>query len=126
MAGRTYSEQNLNSFTISHFLFPQTLCKQASGGGCPRVSRRLYYLLCLSSHCPSGWGVLLPLIFFVPNIRPMKIVGTVQAFSSFFQQDMRGNPWHIFPTAFSFCPSAPLSIYATAYKVLSRSPSLHF
>ena len=29
---------------------------------------------------------------------------------------MKGIPWDISPTAFSFHPSAPLSIYATAYK----------
>ena len=29
---------------------------------------------------------------------------------------MKGIPQHIFPTAFSSCPSDLLSIYATAYK----------
>ena len=43
-----------------------------------------------------------------------------------FCQVIKGIPWHIFPTAFSSCPSAPLSIYATAYKVLVRSSSFHF
>jgi len=37
---------------------------------------------------------------------------------------MKGVPWHVFPTAFSSHPSAPLSIYATIYKVLGRS--FHF
>ena len=39
---------------------------------------------------------------------------------------MKGIPQHIFPTAFSSCPSAPLSIYAIVYKVLGRSSSFHF
>ena len=43
-----------------------------------------------------------------------------------FWQIMKGIPWHIFPTAFSSHPPAPLSIYATAYKVLGRSSSFHF
>ena len=38
-----------------------------------------------------------------------------------FQQVMNGIPQHAFPTAFSSCPSAPLSIYFTAYKVLGNS-----
>ena len=44
----------------------------------------------------------------------------------FFQQVMKGIPQHAFPTAFSFHPSAPLSIYATVYKVLGGSSSFHF
>ena len=43
-----------------------------------------------------------------------------------FCQVIKGIPWHIFPTAFSSCPSAPLSIYATAYKVLGTASSFHF
>ena len=38
----------------------------------------------------------------------------------FFQQVMKGIPQHVFPTAFYSHPSAPLSIYVTAYKVLGR------
>ena len=34
----------------------------------------------------------------------------------FFQQVMKGIPQHVFPTAFSFHPSAPLSIYSTVIK----------
>ena len=36
---------------------------------------------------------------------------------------MKGIPHHVFPTTFSSCPSPPLSIYATVYKVLGRSSS---
>ena len=36
---------------------------------------------------------------------------------------MKGIPQHIFPTAFSSHPSAPLSICGTTYKVLDRSSS---
>ena len=38
-----------------------------------------------------------------------------------FQQVMKGIPQNVFPTAFSSCPSAPLSIYSTASKVLGSS-----
>ena len=34
-----------------------------------------------------------------------------------FWQVMKDFPQHIFPTTFSSCPSAPLCIYATAYKI---------
>ena len=33
---------------------------------------------------------------------------------------MKGIPQHIFPTAFSSCPSAPLSICATAHKSIGQ------
>ena len=42
-----------------------------------------------------------------------------------FWQVMKGISWHVFPTPFSSHPSVPLSIYATAYKVLGRSSSFH-
>ena len=51
-------------------------------------------------------GVLLPLLFSVPRLRPMETVSTGQEFSRFFWQAMKGIPWHVFPTAFSSCPSA--------------------
>ena len=42
-----------------------------------------------------------------------------------FWQVMKGISWHVFPTPFSSHPSAPLSIYATAYQVLGRLSSFH-
>ena len=56
--------------------------------------------------------VLLSLTSFVPRIKPMKIVGTGQAFNSFSDKLQK----HVFPTAFSSHPSVALSIYATVYK----------
>ena len=51
----------------------------------------------------------------------MKTVSTGQVL--FIWQIMKGIRWHVFPPAFSSCPSAPLSVYATAYKVLGISIS---
>ena len=118
MAERTYSWQTLNSFTISHFLFPWAPCKQASISGCnwgtlagatPQVSWRLHYLLRPSSCCPSEWG------FSVLNLLCAKdqineIVGTGQAFSSFSIKLWKGF-LNTFPHCF-FLPSfsSPLDL----------------
>ena len=59
-------------------------------------SQSLHYLLGPSSCYPSRWGVLLSLIFFLPMIRPMKTVSTVQAFSRF-----SGRLWRGFLSTFS-------------------------
>ena len=39
----------------------------------------------------------------------MNTVSTRQVFTRFFQQAMKGILWHLFPTGFSTCLSAPLS-----------------
>ena len=43
-----------------------------------------------------------------------------------FRQFMKWIPQHIFSTDFSSLPSTPLSVDATAYKVLGRSSPFHF
>ena len=46
MAGGAYAQQNLNSFTISRFLFTRTPHKQAGGVGTMEGLWRGYSLLC--------------------------------------------------------------------------------
>ena len=89
---------------------------------CPKGST----ILCTLVALPKWVGVLLSLILFMPRIRPMKTVSTDQVFSRF-----SGRLWKGFLNTFSLLffsshPLAPLSIYATDYKVLGRSSSFHF
>ena len=95
---------------ISCFL--ESPWEQASGSGCSRVSWRLYYLLCLSSCC-QGVGVLPSLIFFVPRIRPIKIVSTGQVFSRFSRRLW----WRFLSTFF-------LLLFPPSFQLLSPSMPL--
>ena len=92
-----------------------------------------------SSVCPVGSTILCTLVAvakvggdsFVLNLLCAKDQANENCehrsgIQQIFQQAMKGIPWHIFPTAFSPHPSALLSIYGTAYKVLDRSSSFHF
>ena len=111
MAGRTYGEQNLNSFVVSRFLLPwapprtveqQWVQLRDSGKATPQYvlkapfsSAEPYNLL------PRRVEVLLSLIFFMPRIRPMKTVSTGQVFSRFSGRLWRGFLGTFFPHCFS-------------------------
>ena len=77
--------------------------------GCPEGST----ICCVLVAVAQVGGDSSALNLFVPSIRPMKIMGTVQAFSSFFQQDMRGFLGTFVPLLFPsvlqlLSPSMPL------------------
>ena len=121
----------INSFAISHFLFPQSLCKQwaqlrDSGRGyspaCPEGSTICCVLVTVAQ--ASENSSLLNLL--CPKDQANENCGHRSGIYQFFQKVMKGIPWHILPTVFSSHPSAPLSIYSTVYKVLGRSSSFHF
>ena len=65
--------------------------------------------------------VLLSLIFFVPRIRPMKIVSIGQVFSRVWQV-MKGIPRHVFPTAFFSYPSALVMPKSRNLPMTTREP----
>lgn len=125
----------LEGHTASKILIPlQSLIlvsrttKQAGGSGCseglwqgllPSVSKALLSAA-LGAVAQAGEGVPLSLIFFVPRIRPMKIVSTGQVAD--FLADYEGDSSACF--LLRFPPVLQLlSVCATAYKILGRSSS---
>ena len=86
---------------------------------CPAPFPPVTPLTTVSQQLLSKWVRVLSLTSPVLRTKPMKTVGTGQAF-------MKGIPQHVLPVAFSSYPSAPPSIYAFVCKVLGRSSAFYF